>query len=179
MFGLFGCGGNIKYEKYSSKNPELNFTIDYISGWSHREQIGSYKSFVQVGFYEPITKDKKLLAMMVVTVEDSSKLGFSPKTLDGMLSDIIRKRMMFDSAKVLSKTAKQVCGERAIDIELSYKALDSFEGLNAKIVPMKERAVIFKKKDKFYTIRYVDLSGDFDKYSKAFGHIVKSIKFGS
>jgi len=177
MLNFFGCAGDSKYEVYSSKNSELNFTIDYIKGWDHREQIGSLKSFIQAVFYEPAIKDKKILAMIAVTVEDGSKVNFTPKNIDGMLSDLIKKRMLFDSAKILSKARKNVCGAEAFEIEFSYKTLDSFENIKAKLAPTKERVVIFERSGKFYTVRYTNLADNFDMYSNAFKHIVKSIKF--
>ena len=177
MFNFLGCAGGFKYEKYSGKSPALDFTIDYIAGWEYHEQVGSFNSFVQVGFYEPVIKDKSLRAMIVVTVEDSSKVNFSPKTLDGMMSDLVRRRMLFNSTRILSKTRKDIRGEEAIDVEFSYRALANFESIKAKLVPMTERVVIFKRGDKFYTLRYADLAESFDKYSKAFTHIMKSIRF--
>ncbi|MFA5084880.1 MAG: hypothetical protein WC482_00770 [Candidatus Omnitrophota bacterium] len=177
MLNFLGCAGGFKYEKYSGKSPGLDFTIDYISGWEHYEQIGSFNSFVQVGFYEPVVKDKSLRAMIVLTVEDSSKVNFLPKTIDGMLNDLVRRRMLFNSTRILSKTRKNICGEKAIDIEFSYRALADFESIKAKLVPMTERVVIFKRGEKFYTLRYADLADSFDKYSKAFTHIIKSMKF--
>ena len=177
MFNFLGCAGGFKYEKYSGKGPELDFTIDYISGWEYHEQVGSFNSFFQVGFYEPVIKGKSLRAMIVVTVEDSSKVNFSPKTLDGMLSDVVRRRMLFNSTRILSKTRDNICGEEAVDITFSYRALADFESIKAKLVPMTERVVMFRRGEKFYTLRYADLAESFDKYSRAFNHIIKSVRF--
>ena len=85
--------------------------------------------------------------------------------------------MKYDSAKVLSKAEGKILGEDAFDIEFSSRSINSFDSIKAKIMPMKERAIIFKKGDKFYAIRYEDLAENFDKYDKAFDHIVKSVKF--
>jgi hypothetical protein len=177
MLSFFGCSGGFKYEKYVSKNPELNFFIDHITGWSAHEQIGSFNSFSQVGFYEPVMSGKSLRAMMIVTVMDKSRLGFAPGTLDVMLGDLIKKRMLFNSTKVVSKTSMTLSGQAAYRIEFSYRGLDSFENRQAKLVPMKERVVIFERNGKFYSVRYENLADDFNKYSRAFDHIVRSIKF--
>jgi len=179
MISFSGCSGKMKYERYAATDPKLNLSMDYISGWTHKVQYGSLDSFVQVVFYAPGRKNNTFEGMMVVTVRDSSKAGFSPRTIDGMLSDLIRKYMKYDSAKVVSKTRKDILGEDAFTIEFSFRSLNSFDSKKAKIVPMKERIVIFQKDDKFYTIRYEILAENFDKYEKAFAHIVKSIKFDS
>jgi hypothetical protein len=85
--------------------------------------------------------------------------------------------MLFNSTRILSKTRDNICGEEAVDITFSYRALADFENIKAKLVPMTERVVMFRRGEKFYTLRYADLSESFDKYSKAFNHIIKSVRF--
>ena len=176
MIFFSGCSGGMKYEKYSAVDPKLNLSMEYIKGWTCTVQYGSLDSFVQAVFCEP-GKDGIFAGIMAVTVKDSSKAGFSPKTIDGMLEDLIRRHMKYNSAKVVSKTRRNILGEDAFDVKFSYRSLNSFESAKAKIVPMKERVIIFKKDDKFYSIRYETLAENFNKYEKAFDHIVKSIKF--
>ncbi len=176
MLNLSGCSSNLKYEKYISKNPAIDFTVDRISGWEAQEQIGSFNSFIQLCFYEPVIKGKGLRAMMVITVEESSKIAITPKTLDGLKADIIKKRMLFNSAKVLTTADKKFFGSNAISIDLSYKTIAD-PVRTAKLVPYKEKIIIFERNREFYIVRYANLADDFDNYSKAFDHIVKSIKF--
>jgi len=176
MLNFYGCSGNIKYERYSGKNPGIDFSIDHISGWQVVERIGSFNSYIQVSFYEPVMKGKGLRAGMAVTIEDSGKVAVTPKTIEGMSADLIKRRMLFDSSKVLSKTERKVAGAEAIDIELSYKT-SSDPARMGSLVFYRESVIIFERDGKFYTMRYGDFADNFDKYSKAFDHIVKSIKF--
>ena len=49
---------NFIYHKYSSKDPELSITMDYVAGWHYSEYRASYANYVQVIFYEPEREDK-------------------------------------------------------------------------------------------------------------------------
>jgi hypothetical protein len=177
MVYLSGCAGGIKYDRYSNTDPSLNLSMDYILGWEHDVQYGSRGSFVQVLFIEHMPEGKTYAGMMVVTVKDRSKLKLETPTIEGIKDDIIEKRFHFKEPKLLSAAKTKFLGREAIEFTLSYTALDSFNKLSAKFVPIKERIIIFERNDKFYIIRYENLADDFDKYSKAFDHIVRSIKF--
>lgn len=174
---LFGCSGNVQYERYASKNPQAGFTIDYISGWAAYEQLGSLNSFFQVVFCEPVIKGKSIRGTMVVTVINASKARFTPLTIDGMADDLIKKRTLFDSAKVLSETKYKLFDVDTRDINLSYRTMDMPRNPAGKLVPYRERIIIFRKGEKFYKIRYANFSEDFNTYAGAFDHFVKSMKF--
>jgi hypothetical protein len=177
MINTYGCAESFKYERYSGKDPEINLTLDYISGWLHSEQMGSKNSFCQVVFYEPQGKDQVSMAGMVVTVEKSQNLEINPLTLDARTEDILNRRLKFKDAQISSKDKKDILGLPAWDIKLSYKTLDKLYSLNAKLLPVMERIIIFKRKDKFYTLRYENKVEEFDKFNKAFDHLVTSLKF--
>jgi len=177
MVYFSGCAGGIKYDKYSNDDPNLNLSMDYISGWAHDVQYGSHGSFVQVVFVEPMRKGREYPGMMVVTVRGKSNLKIEPPTIEGIRDDIVKKRFYFKEPKLLSKSNTKYLSQEAIEVLLSYTAINSFDKLNARFVPIKERIVILERGDKFYTIRYENMAGNFDAYSEAFTHIVKSIKF--
>ena len=176
MLNFSGCSENVKYEKYSSKDPALGITVDYISGWKAAEQTGAYGSFTQTVFYEPSIANKPLKAMMVVTVEPSDKIKISSPTLEKVELDLVGRRMKFKDSKVMSKTGFDICGEKGIDIKMSYRALDNIESIKGKLMPVAEHVIMFKKGEKFYTLRYENLSSEFDKYDKAFYHCARSLK---
>ncbi|MBM3251363.1 MAG: hypothetical protein FJZ11_01090 [Candidatus Omnitrophica bacterium] len=171
-----GCFSQFKYEKYSSKDPSLGINIKYIAGWKFHEQKGAYGSFAQVVFHEPDRKDKTIKASMSVTVEDSSKVKFSPTDLKGMEEDLLGKRMKLPEARVVSSARKNFLGVAAKDIGLTYRAPDKVYSLDAKLVPLQERIIIFKKDDKFYTVKYQNTPEDFAKFNQAFNHITKTLK---
>lgn len=177
MVSMVGCSQSFKLERYSSKDSDLDIILDYISGWKITEQKGSFGSFSQVVFSEPIRKDKTLLAIIVLTVRKESKVDFSPKTIEGAYTDLINKRKNFKDTKALSESKMKLLGIEAIESELSYKAIDLPESLNAKLVPVRERIIIFKKSDKFYFLRYENFAKDFDRFNKTFSNIIKTLKF--
>ncbi|HTY44635.1 MAG TPA: hypothetical protein VMD52_01420 [Patescibacteria group bacterium] len=176
MVGIAGCCQNFKFERYVSKTPGLDITLDYISGWKVYEQQGSFDTFKQIVFSEPIRKDKALRASMVLTAEKGSKAAFNPKTIEAAYADLVNKRKSFKDMKVLSESRIKVLGAEALECRLSYGALDSPESLNAKLVPTDERVVVFKREDTFYFLRYENFSSEFDRYNKAFDHIIKTLK---
>jgi hypothetical protein len=77
--------------------------------------------------------------------------------------------------KVLSEGNPTVLGTDAVILELSYSALDLPESLKGKLVPTRERVVIFKRGDTFYYLRYENFAVDFDRYNAAFDHVIKSL----
>ena len=177
MFSFCGCSDGFKYEKYSSKDPELNITMDYISDWHYSEQRGSYGSYVQVQFYEPIGPDKNLAASMIVTIKRSSKVKFKPLTVEAAVDDLLTKRLKFKDSKIISKSKVKLLKTEAWDIELAYKTLDKLYSVDAKLIPAKERIIIFKKDDKFYFLRYENTDEEFNKFNNAFNRVVKTLKF--
>ena len=177
MFNGYGCSAGVEYEIYSSKDSEINITINYISGWSYREDRGSNNSYAQVVFYPPQSKDKGLGAVIAVTVKDISRIGFKPQDIKGMADDLLSKRMKFKDAQVLSSSKIKIQGIEALDIQLSYKTLDKIYALDAKLIPVKERVVILKRENKFYLLRYENRKDEFDKFNKDFSHIIKTLKF--
>jgi len=177
MFNLFGCSSNVKYEKYSSKDPEINIAMDYISGWLYSEHRGSYNSYAQVLFYETGNKDKAFKAGVSVNVRNESKIDTGLATIEAMADDLKSKRTKLNDFSLITNVNSNVAGEKAIAMEFTYKTLDKIYDVNAKLIPVKEKVVIFKKGGKFYTIRYENTKEDFDKLNKAFSHMIKSIKF--
>jgi len=175
MVNLFGCSG-VKFEKYSSKDPLINISMDYIKGWQYSETRGSYGSYAQVMFFQFKKGEKGSRVIMEVTVKDSSKIQLAPLTLQKVVDDLLAKRMMFKDAKVLSKSNMSLLNTDAIMIELSYLTLENLLSVNSKLIPVKEKVIIFKKNNNFYFLRYENSAEEFDKYSSAFMHMVKTIK---
>lgn len=177
MFNLFGCSSNMKYEKYSSKDPEINIAMDYISGWLYSEHRGSYNSYAQVLFYEKGDEKKVFKAGISVNVKDESKVETKPVTIQTMADDLKSKRMKFKDSMLVSSGNSNISGENAIVMNFSYKTLDKFYDVTAKLIPVREKVVIFKKGSKFYTIRYENTAEDFKRFEKAFSRMLSSIKF--
>lgn len=177
MFSYYSWSGGLKYEKYSSKDPELGITMDYISGWRYNEHRGSFDSYAHVLFYESERKGKDFKAGIAVTAEKSSKVKFKPLTIEAMADDLLNKTMKFEDAKVLSRSKIRLLKEDAIEIRLAYRTLDKIYSVDAKLIPVKERIVIFKSGDKFYTLRYENTEEEFSRFDKAFTHCIKTLRF--
>lgn len=175
MVNLFGCSGE-KFEKYSSQDPLINITAEYIAGWKHDETRGSYNSYAQVMFFPFKEGQISPRALIAVTVRDQSKLGFTPPTAEAALADLLAKRMQFQEAKVLSQSKMKLLGTEAMVIELSYLTLENLLKMDSKLVLVKEKVIIFKKDDYFYFLRYEAQSKDYNKFSSAFTRMVHSIK---
>ncbi len=176
MFNFFGC--DIPgYQHYSSKDTQLNITMDYPQGWSFAEERGVYGSYAQVVFLEPVKKGKPLRGMIVVTVKDESKFEIKPLTLTMFGEDLLKKRLVFKDAVKISENYLKFLGFDAKAVELSYSLPDNLKLVNVKYVPVLERIVFFKKGNQFYILRYVNESQDFRGKEKAFNHCVNTLKF--
>lgn len=174
MFYSYGCGENLKYERYSSKDPEIGVEADHVSGWLFSEMRGEGNSFAQVVFYEPKKEGEVSKTGMIITVVKAADVKFQPLTVEGMAEDLTSKRLKFKDASVLAKEKTKILGEEAWDILLSYKTLESLYA--SKLIPVKERIFLFKKGDKFYSVSYQNTEEDFERIQGAFLHLVKSLK---
>jgi hypothetical protein len=177
MYISCGCSNNRQYARYESKSPEFDIIFEYIAGWDRSEQKGSRGSFIQAALYEPAAGQKKIRANMVITIEPAAKVQIDPGTIEAYIQDIISRRMHFKDAKPVSKKTARCAGQPAIELVLEYQVLDNPESLNAVYVPVKERVVVFKKNDAFYTIRYAHDTNKFNTFAKAFEHMLASIQF--
>jgi len=176
MFNLFGCSSDVKYEKYSSKDPEINISMDYVSGWLYSEHRGSYNSYAQVLFYEKGDDKKAFKAAIAVNVRDASKLKDPPVTIEVMADDLKSKRMKFKDYSLVSEASSKILGENTIVMDFSYKTLDKLYDVAAKLIPVNEKVAIFKKGGKLYIVRYENTAEDFKKFEKSFKHMLTSLK---
>lgn len=170
-----GCSDAGKYKKYSSADPELNITMDYISGWQYRETRGSNNSYADVFFGEPRNKgeEKVLKAFISVTSVDTPRGGTLETIADG-LSD---NKLKYKDGKLLNRARIKIPAGEAIELSFSYKALNKIYSIDSKLIPVEEKVVILINGGRSYTIRYENKEDDFNRFDKDFGHIVKSMRF--
>jgi len=176
MGNLFGCSG-IKFEKYSSKDEQLNVSMDYIAGWTYRESRGSNNSYTQVTFLPKKRSNNWTLVSLVV--KENSKVGVSPLNPEGAADDLLAKRMKFKDAKVLSRSKINMLGTEAAVIELSYLTLENLRERNKKFIPVQEEIIVLNRGDKFYFLRYMNSAKEFNKYKSAFIYIAGTMKIKS
>jgi hypothetical protein len=174
MAGSFGCSKALKYERYTSKDAQISMAMDYVSGWAYSESRGAENSYSQVIFYEPQRKDKNLKAGIVVTVQNSLKLKLDPSNVDSFVDELLSRREKLKDMKLLKRVKSTILGSEAAVATLAYKTIDKLNSIDAKLIPVREKIVVFKNNDKFYTIRYLNTENEFDKFDKAFSHILKT-----
>lgn len=174
MSGSCAYSEGISYEHYSSKDPLLSLEMDYIAGWLYSESRGSFEEYAQVIFFEPQRQDKSYKAGIVVTIQNSSKTGFS--TLEAFVKDLTTRRQQLKDCAVVSNSQGKMLGEEAAIIGFAYKIPEKLHVLNAQSIPVKEKVVVFKKNDKFYTVRYTNTETEFNRFGEAFTHILDSLR---
>jgi hypothetical protein len=172
-----GCIFQKGLEKYSSQDPELGVTMDYFSGWTLREDRGSYGSYVQALFLEPVRKGKPLRACMDLTAVNESKVKFQPLTTEAFLEDWMKKWQRRKGVKILSTGKSEVSGNTAFVIDMTYQELKSPDLAKADFIPVQERAILWKRHDRFYMIRHVNTVADFRMFDKKFSRCVESLRF--
>ena len=178
MVTLSGCASRFDYERYSSKDPQLGLSMDYVKGWFYKEHRGAAGSYAGVVFYENEGKDV-VKALIGLTVRRSPADEPETQTLDDFAEDFISNSRSFKDMRLLSMSKTKLLGLRAVRMELSYKMPDKIYAPKANLVPARESVVIFEKDNKFYTVRYQNAAGKFKKYNGAFNHIIRSIEFKS
>ena len=178
MMNVCGCSDGFKYSRYSSKDPELNLTIDYISGWHCIEHRGEKNENANVLFFEDKAGDI-FKAKVSLNAGDISKSRISPPTIEAIADNISASMLKFEGSKALSRSKIRLLGTKAVDLQFSYKALDRIYSVNPKLIPVKARMIIFERGDKFYTVRYENREKDFENLSKAFNHMIRTLRFKS
>lgn len=168
---ISGCAG-IAFEKYVSKDPLLHVAMDKISGWSATESRGSNSSFAQVTFLSGSAGDRAIIALVS---RPRAKAGAADA--QGVVEDFVARRMKFADAKLISRSKGSMAGLSAEIVEVSYSMPASLKDPSAGLVLQREKAVIAEGKDSCYFLRYQNASNDFDRYSRAFDHIVKTVVF--
>jgi len=170
-----GCGyEGLKYARYSSKDPELNISVDYLADWNFREHRGL--NYASVLFFER-SQDKKLKAIIDITVKKSASVKPEMSTAALMADKFIAQKLKFKDAKLVARQRMSLGYAQAENILLSYKAPDKLHSLDTKFITVNERLIIFKRGDNFYILRYENTKKDFDKFDKAFMHCVSTLQF--
>lgn len=174
-----GCSGAVKYKKYSSTDPELNITMDYISGWHYRETRGSNNSYADVFFGEPRNKgeEKVFKAFIAVTSVGAPKTAAPSAALEALADGLSDGKLKFKDGKLLNRRRIKIPAGEAIELSFSYKALNKIYSVDSKLIPFEEKVIILIKGGRSYTIRYENKEDDFSRFDKDFDHIVKSIRF--
>lgn len=172
-----GCSPRIVYERYSVKDSEIGVELDHISGWAISESRGGNGAYSQVMFLEPVRQGKPLRATMVVTTYRSDKVDLKPASNEKFAEDLMAKRLKLDQAKFLGRSEAEFLGSKNIVADFSYRLPDNPESLDAKLIQVTERAIMFLKGDRYYVLRYVNTSVEFNVFEKAFWHCVRTLKF--
>jgi hypothetical protein len=175
MMNNAGCS-SVKFEKYSSKDPLINISAEYISGWEYDESRGANNSYAQVMFYQFNKGRKSQRAIMAVTLKDNPKTGLNPLSVEAAAEDLLAKRKQFKDMKVLKKEKARLLNTEAVVIELSYSLPENLLDIKSKFILTREKVIIFNKDNKFYFLRYLNSAEEFDKYDSAFTHIVKTVR---
>ncbi len=174
MITLNGCSGAGRFKKYSSEAPDLNITMDYISGWEGRETRGTNGSYADVYFGEPRDKagTKAYRAFMQIT----SFPVMNAQTVEVFEDSLVANKLKFKDGKLLGRTKVKIPAGEAADLGFSFKIPDRLYSVKSKFIPMRERIIVFEGGGRFYTVKYQNAEEDFDRYSKDFDHIIRSLR---
>jgi hypothetical protein len=181
MIGLLsGCSGGFKYDKYVTKDPMLGLRVEYLKGWLHGESRGSKESYAEVFFGEP-PKDKSasFKPFMSIVARNASSVGIAKKDLSGVADAVISDNIKIHRASEIpgSKTAIKLPAGDAIESTFNFDTFDRIYTVGNKKIKVTEKQVVLLKGSKVYILSYRNKQEDFDKYSKAFRHFVKSVRF--
>lgn len=183
MTAGFGCANRVKFVRFSSSDPMLGVEMDYVKGWVYQEHKDQNSGYAGVVFFEDKPGDVPK-AIIGLTAMESGRLNErmaaqQSLNLEAFADDLVSKRMKFKEAKVLSRGKTKVASEEAIVLELSYLTLDKLYSLDAKLIPVKEKVILFRAQEKFYILRYENGITDYPRYERAFAHISSSLRLKS
>jgi len=181
MIGLLsGCSGGFKYDKYATKDPMLGLRVEYLKGWLHGDSRGTMESYAEVFFGEP-SKDKSasFKPFMSIVVRDISSVGISTKDLSGIADAVISDNIKIHRASEIpgSRAAIKLPAGKAIESTFNFDTFDRIYTVGNKKIKVTEKQIVLLKGFKVYVLSYRNKQEDFDKYSKAFRHFVKSVRF--
>lgn len=173
MVSACGYSRSLDYKKFSSNNPQLGCTLDYISGWKYVEQTGSLGSYEQVVFHPELGKDTTSYAAIVLTVERTSPPN--PANLDAFIKALLYKRAQFTDMQLVSDSKVKLCGVEGADIKLKYKKQKRLYSAGSELIAIQEKLIILEKDGKFYTLRYENEEAKFGEFINAFDHITGTL----
>jgi hypothetical protein len=161
------------YQTYSSTH-DPKITMDYMTNWKTQETQGTNGSYVQIQFIGPPSHG--FAPTMILTIEPEDKVAFDSKTVDQAANVFVQRRLYLPKAQVASSGPMLVQELPAVYFVLTYQKPDRLGKTDAKMIAFKERAVIFKKGNKFYTLRYVHQEPLFTDFEEDFNHVLASLK---
>jgi hypothetical protein len=175
MAGFDQQKNEVVFSEYSSKDPLIGISMQYPSGWRVIEDRGANSNYAQAQFIE--MTQNELAATFVVTAKEKVKTFGSPLTLKEIADDLMTKRMLLLEANVIKRSDTLLNANPAILIELTYKTPDKLYSTEAKLVSIQERILLIERGKNYYTVRYTNISEDFNRFLPAFELCVNSLKF--
>ncbi|MBF0123614.1 MAG: hypothetical protein HQL21_09500 [Candidatus Omnitrophica bacterium] len=173
-FSIGGCGDQMKYDMYSSKDADINVTMKYPSGWKFVESKGAYKSFSQVTFLAPRDPKKKIGGHISLLVKDGQ--AAEKAVVDREIDGLIQLRSKMPSAKVVERKRANMAGQDAQVFEITYERPYKFETMDADLVAVTERMVVQKQKGRLYFFSFVSQVEDRDMFLDLFQRMLGTIK---
>jgi hypothetical protein len=174
MSSLFGCSGKFSYDKYYSKTPGLEVSLDYLKGWQAKESRNAQLGFTLVTFLIPDKKENRFSAKMALVVKEIDP-GLA---LDELAKEALDKAMQMKEFRLVSNRQVNIAGKPAAEIVITYSTLDGLHRAGGGLIPVKERMVIRKSSGRSYLLRYENTAADFSKLDPAFSHITHSLIIG-
>ena len=177
VVSVCGCSKPIHYERYSSKDVQIDFAMDYVAGWSHNESRDANGGFVRIIFTEPLRKGRIPPASMVVTVRDFPAGENASPSFDSFVDAELARRQKLKGMKLLFKASKKSVLGDSVSLEIAYQRLSDMSRADAWPMPTRDKTVILKRSGKLYTFEYTNAELNFAALSGAFDHCLQSIEF--
>jgi hypothetical protein len=164
-----GCGGGMRYEKFTAKDPDLGISVDHIAGWLVLETKGSKKSYSDVNFTTPANAR----ALMSVT---SLPLKKGSETPPAYADELLSKRKRLPHFNLDSRKDLQVAGKPGIELTMSYDKPADIYSTKDELIAVREKLAIFSDGTKLYVVKYTNINSDFASYDKGYEHMLSTLK---
>ncbi|MCS6805581.1 MAG: hypothetical protein NZ823_10630 [Blastocatellia bacterium] len=157
------------YSRFTSTNPNLDFSFLYPSDWAVREVQG--KEYDEVFIRGPRNEeDTYNLSIIVRVIPANSKL-------DTLVMNYVERNKHFSNFREISRATGSLADTEAAEIEVGYTIPLPINSVNAKETLVIERIIFLEHGDRLYEIAYKGVARDYHRYLEAFRNVARTFEF--
>jgi hypothetical protein len=163
------------YVRFTSDNPQLDFSFLYPGDWQVREiREASYDEVLILG---PRNREDTHSLALTVRVTPTAEKGGQYNNVRELMAGYLAKSKRSAKFQEISQAHGYLAGVGATEVEISYMIPLPINTLNPKETPIVERRIFLKKGENFYEVMYRAVEEYYYQYLEAFKDMVQTFEF--
>lgn len=137
---------NGRYTNYQTSKFTPRIAFSTPAGWQIKETVED--DFKEIHIFDPAPRPGEFRRQMTVGY------AITDETINKAASKFISDYRSAYSCKVVSKESSSVAGKQAVEIEINYATLLSFEQVKSPEIAVRERHVFFRRGGLLFELAY-------------------------